>query len=66
MADDDPYANRVKLGAMIRAAAAAAVHDEEQIPELKRLNDMAACETFLSALTLAGCMITRIPRRGGP
>lgn len=57
----DPYANKAKLGAMIRAAAAEAVHDEKKIPDLKRLNDIIACEAFVNALADVGCMITRIP-----
>jgi hypothetical protein len=60
----DPYASRALLGVLVRKSAAAAVYDDVTIPDLKRLNDIAAGEAFVNALTNIGCMITRIPTEG--
>ena len=61
--DDDPYANKAKLGAMVRDAAKAAIHNRNgpSEPDLQRLNNIIVCEAFVNALADAGCMITRIP-----
>lgn len=61
---DDPYANKALLGAMVRDAAKAAVHDDVAIPDLARVNNILVCESFVNALVERGCMITRIPTRG--
>lgn len=58
---NDPQAARVALGALVRKAAAAAIHDDERLPELQRLNNLLACEVFVSELAAQGAMITRIP-----
>lgn len=59
----DPYANKAHLGAMVRDAAKAAVHntDGPNDPDLQRLNNILVCEEFMAALVASGCMITRIP-----
>lgn len=62
MTQSDPYENQAKLGAMVRSAAGAAIHNERKLPDLKRLNDIAVCEAFINDLADAGCMITRIPK----
>lgn len=57
---NDPYSGKDNLGAMIRSAAVAAIHSPCD-PDLIRINNILACEAFLTILTEAGCMITRIP-----
>jgi hypothetical protein len=61
----DPYENKALLGAMVRDAAREAVHntDGSNDPDMQRLNNILACEAFVSALADRGCMITRIPIR---
>ena len=54
----DSYENKVLLGAMIRDATKAAIHNN---PDLQRLNNILVCEAFVTALVDKGCMITRIP-----
>lgn len=56
------YEGQESLGGMVREAAAAATHDEVEIPDLKRLNDIQVGEVFVNLLANAGCMVTRIPR----
>jgi hypothetical protein len=59
----DPYENKSLLGAMVRDAAKAAVHntDGPNEADLQRLNNILVCEAFVNALADKGCMITRIP-----
>lgn len=59
----DPYENKALLGAMVRDAAKAAVHntDGPSEPDLQRLNNILVCEAFVNALVDKGCMITRLP-----
>jgi hypothetical protein len=61
----DPYENKAALGAIVRDAAKAAVHniDGPNEPDMQRLNNILVCEAFVSALVDKGCMITRIPTR---
>jgi hypothetical protein len=63
----DPYENKSLLGAMVRDAAKAAVHntDGPNEPDLQRLNNILVCEAFVDALVSKGCMICRIPTAGG-
>ena len=60
---NDPYENRALLGAMVRDAAKAAVHNANgpNNPDLQRINNILVCEVFVNALADKGCMITRIP-----
>lgn len=60
--DHDPYENKALLGAMVRDAAKAAVHntDGPNEPDMQRLNNILVCEAFISALADKGCIITRI------
>lgn len=60
----DPYANKASLGALVRDAAKAAIHniDGPNQPDLQRLNNILVCEAFVDALADKGCMITRIPK----
>lgn len=62
----DAYEHKTMLGAIVRDAAKAAVHntDGPNDPDLQRLNNILACEAFVNALVDKGCMITRIPERG--
>lgn len=61
----DPYENKSLLGAMVRDAAKAAVHNHDGPNDLdmQRLNNILACESFVSALAEKGCMVTRIPTK---
>lgn len=61
--DMDPYANKATLGAMVRDAAKAAIHNTNgpNGPDLQRMNNILVCEKFVSALADKGCMIIRIP-----
>jgi len=63
----DPYENKALLGAMVRDAAKAAVHNHNgpNDPDLQRLNNILVCEAFVAALVDKGCMITRIPTSQG-
>jgi hypothetical protein len=61
MMTNDSYMSRMALGEMVREAAKAATFDELIQPDLKRINDIQVCETFLNALVDKGCMITGIP-----
>lgn len=59
----DPYENKGLLGALVRDAAKAAVHNSNgpNDHDLQRLNNILVCEAFITALVDRGCMITRIP-----
>lgn len=61
---NDPYENKALLGAMVRDAAKAAVHNKggPNEPELQRINNILVGEDFMSRLVDKGCMITRIPQ----
>jgi hypothetical protein len=61
----DTYESKRLLGAMVRDAARAAVHntDGPNDPDLQRLNNILVCEAFVNALVDKGCMIQRIPTR---
>lgn len=54
----DPFANKVKIGNMIRAAAGMRIDENDA---LNRAMSIIACERFVDALVDSGCMITRIP-----
>lgn len=61
------YEGQEKLGALVRAAASAAVHNTEGMNEddakaIERVNNILVGETFVNNLAAAGTMITRIPR----
>lgn len=63
MSQMDPYTNKSLLGAIVRDAAKAAIHNHNGPNEsdMQRLNNILVCEAFVSALVDRGCMITRIP-----